>query len=166
MSKTLTVKLGGVYATEITAGTVTPPSATLAEASWLECTQFSVGSNGEIGEARLRAARHPKDIGTSITHGQVVQLEDSVSHAVVFNGVVVKLHSVINPTDTHFEAVVYNTGDFLRVSLYMVNTAAQTPTNKRTSTQAQQMVPKGTTSRPTSCSSIHHSASTLTAIRT
>ena len=120
MAKRIKVKLGDQYATEETAGTASQPSAVQVP-DWLECTHFSVGSNGEVGEARLRANKHPRDIDTeAVKNGTVVQLEDADDDTVVFNGVIVKNHTVINQTDAHWECVVYNTGDFLlrRIALH------------------------------------------------
>jgi hypothetical protein len=88
---------------------------------WLEPVFASVVSNGEIGEMRCFAAKHPEDaLSTCTLHRGIRVIDTANSDAVVFNGVIVKNHIVYGGEAERFEVVAYNTADYLlhRINLH------------------------------------------------
>ena len=104
------------FATESTAGTSSTTSPSYSNIDWLEPVYASVVANGEIGELRLIAVKHPEDVLEPLPSHTPIQLIDNVDPTdpkVVFDGVVVKHHLTIGGEQEKTEIIAYNNGDYL-----------------------------------------------------
>lgn len=109
------------YEYEEEAGTTSTGALTYSTVSWLEPMYESHVANGEIGELRCLASRHPEDALPLIPLHRGIRLIDTENDdEVVFDGVIVKQHLVIGGEREQTQIVAYNHGDYLldRINLH------------------------------------------------
>lgn len=109
------VYLGQKYPNEIVAGESNLTGGYVI-ADWLEPIHCSHVANGEIGELRCVASKHPEvALGLVSNHQalQVLDFKDDEDGVTVFDGVIVKRHYTYRDKTDLFEIVAYNSADYL-----------------------------------------------------